>query len=88
MYVLYIICQLCYILVQCIQGMHVITCIYTPTPFNMQLGAHSTYIKPLSGSTSDLPSAVLDKDQQYVQEALKEDDLFSFAHQIAIGMVW
>jgi proto-oncogene tyrosine-protein kinase Ret len=51
-----------------------------------ELGTHSTYIKPLSGSISDLPSAILDKDQQYVQEALKEDDLFSFAHQIAIGM--
>ena len=63
-------------------------CIYTLTSFNMQLDTHSTYIKPLSGSTSDLPSAVLDKDQLYVQEALKEDDLFSFAHQIALGMVW
>jgi proto-oncogene tyrosine-protein kinase Ret len=44
------------------------------------------YVKPNFKTDPDSISLVSDMDCQYAQEELKEGDLFSFAHQIAIGM--
>ena len=51
------------------------------------MGAQSTNIKPNSENSPDSSFVAPDSDQLYVQGALQEGDLFSFARQIAIGMV-